>query len=772
MPMRKRASAHVQARARERATLPSIEGRRVRSPQRILSTGHGGRAVGNLPAEHDARVEIPHELEEAADHNVQVMGRCAWGVLEREKLRCEVRLDEARRIDVQRVGAEQVVGSAKVGAFQDAENALVVRVHERVHGGEDLGVGAVVRVVDVGKCMSDGRCLVWHGGDRAVADAVYPLGEGNVLSLSPDAGEAESGELGPRRGGLDGVLDNDVAAGLRDDGRDLAEVPVAYEDFGPVLSWMLGFQRVQQAEDGLPGCLANARPLVPLDDRGAGELRRIVHRDGKDGVRSGPMRELQSRVSCAGNVDYHVARGLYCRCDVLRQGRLSSAGLAFAENECFLGVAPAAKDVAQRGVQARSKGRWRVVVVIWVRELPSGFEIAVLQPGGLEQADEVSPRALRRKASVQEVFHQRSFVLGEKLHRRCVLLEKHEECEAQLAGCVPELNEFVEDLVGLRVGGEQASGVQGLLVGGMFASMVSAAVTEVLLWEVQQHMPQVKDFLLSRELHLESADRGFTSLAWIYEMALTLRRRVNPRRVGRRGGLREELGKIAAQADGASGGNHVLLVVLVVLERGEAARRRAVEIPLQRGCASLECLGLLAFFEQNPVLAVHVDREANDVRPPVVRVVAEHAPGGFRGAKVAPGEPRPEFVVNLGVHRDVVTGLGRAFEEVFVEVLKKLHAAGELDVRVALPQSQNLAVVLDNEAIHADWAFAVGRRPPLTVRALSSARAPSMVRIAAEVEFGFGLERPRAAFDAVLERILGVARMIARMNHVLQHEVA
>eukprot|EP00959_Pyramimonas_sp_CCMP1952_P390586 8185009-Pyramimonas_sp.AAC.1 len=59
-------------------------------------------------------------------------------------------------------------------------------------------------------------------------------------------------------------------------------------------------------------------------------------------------------------------------------------------------------------------------------------------------------------------------------------------------------------------------------------------------------MPEMKDFLLPGELHLQPADRGFPALPWAYEMALSLGRPAHPRRVGRRGGLGEELREVAA----------------------------------------------------------------------------------------------------------------------------------------------------------------------------------------------------------------------------------
>eukprot|EP00959_Pyramimonas_sp_CCMP1952_P303081 6341791-Pyramimonas_sp.AAC.1 len=82
------------------------------------------------------------------------MGRCAWGVLEREELCSQVRLDEARRVDVQRVGAQQMVGRAKASAPQDVQNALVAFVHQRVHGDRDLVIGAVARVAGARKRAS------------------------------------------------------------------------------------------------------------------------------------------------------------------------------------------------------------------------------------------------------------------------------------------------------------------------------------------------------------------------------------------------------------------------------------------------------------------------------------------------------------------------------------------------------------------------------------------------------------------------------------------
>ena len=115
---------------------------------------------------------------------------------------------------------------------------------------------------------------------------------------------------------------------------------------------------------------------------------------------------------------------------------------------------------------------------------------------------------------------------------------------------------------------------------------------------------------------------------------------------------------------------------------------RPKEVSQQGRHSTAHSAFLVPLFEMDPVFAFHVHRQTDNVRDALVRVKCENSPCALRGTQIATPLPFCDLVVDRGIQSDVIGGGVGAFEDVFIKVLEKVHAARELDISMPIPQLQ------------------------------------------------------------------------------------
>eukprot|EP00959_Pyramimonas_sp_CCMP1952_P474656 9503789-Pyramimonas_sp.AAC.2 len=223
----------------------------------------------------------------ADDQSKTVGGNPVFG-LDVEKFGRDVRFYEVVvPVYLYRVGAESVVFGATVSVREDVQDHVVESVNGVVRDGEDLGLGASMGVVGVGKAEVNGFAGIEYGRAEvqfqvtrsaidgvigfgsSVADRLDPASVCGISMLPVFGGEPVAFETVPRCRRTHAHCNNVASGRMLEDRGDLAEVPVAYDDLGRVCVGGCMSQGVQELHDGIPCCPLRSGPFVPLYDGSA-----------------------------------------------------------------------------------------------------------------------------------------------------------------------------------------------------------------------------------------------------------------------------------------------------------------------------------------------------------------------------------------------------------------------------------------------------------------------------------------------------------------------
>ena len=129
------------------------------------------------------------------------------------------------------------------------------------------------------------------------------------------------------------------------------------------------------------------------------------------------------------------------------------------------------------------------------------------------------------------------------------------------------------------------------------------------------------------------------------------------------------------------------------------------------------------------------------------------------------------FVLDIFVDGDVVSGVVRTLEEALVEVLKQIDIGCIFCIRVAFPEQEDFGTVFYDELVDAIGPPAIRCASGGTIRAHPIARTSAMKRVTVIVEAGVIFIRQWATFAASLGVMLS-AFACASVHHVRQDQVS